>query len=240
MSDFASMKVADLKNELKAKGLPVTGNKQELVERLQQAESASLLDDDLDQDEQISDEAIKAAEEELKKQTTDGASPTKKLKTSDDKENKITTAVSPAKITVDAKDTEEKEDSKNGMSQEEAILKRKERFGGFQSDEAKKMARAQRFGGAVVTDTDSGKKSTKIGEAPPVDIDILKKRAERFGATVSPHVKEAEVSEAIKKRQERFGVVTKTEKAPAVKTNVGTNSVILNEQMQKRKERFNL
>ena len=42
------------------------------------------------------------------------------------------------------------------MSQEEAILKRKERFGGFQSDEAKKMARAQRFGGAV-TDTDSGK-----------------------------------------------------------------------------------
>jgi len=125
------------------------------------------------------------------------------------------------------------------MSQEEAILKRKERFGGFQSDEAKKMARAQRFGGAV-TDTDSGKKSTKIGEAPPVNIDILKKRAERFGATVSPHVKEAEVSEAIKKRQERFGVVTKNEKAPAVKTNVGTNSVILNEQMQKRKERFNL
>lgn len=236
MSDFASMKVADLKNELKAKGLPVTGNKQELVERLQQAESASLLDDDLDQDEQISDEA---AEEELKKQTTDGASPTKKLKTSDDKENKIADTVSPAKITVDATDTEEKEDSKNGMSQEEAILKRKERFGGFQSDEAKKTARAQRFGG-IVSDTESGKKSTKIGEAPPVDIDILKKRAERFGATVSPHVKEAEVSEAIKKRQERFGVVPKNENAPAVKTNVGTNSVILNEQMQKRKERFNL
>jgi len=240
MSDFASMKVADLKSELKAKGLPVTGNKQELVERLQQAESASLLDDDLDQDEQISDEAIKAAEEELKKQTTDGASPTKKLKTSDDKENKIADTVSPAKITVDATDKEEKEDSKNGMSQEEAILKRKERFGGFQSDDAKKTARAQRFGG-VVSDTESGKKSTKIGEAPPVDIDILKKRAERFGATVSPHVKEAEVSEAIKKRQERFGVVPKNEKAaPAVKTNVGTNSVILNEQMQKRKERFNL
>jgi len=236
MSDFASMKVADLKNELKAKGLPVTGNKQELVERLQQAESASLLDDDLDQDEQISDEA---AEEELKKQTTDGASPTKKLKTSDDKENKIADTVSPAKTTVDATDTEEKEDSKNGMSQEEAILKRKERFGGFQSDEAKKTARAQRFGG-IVSDTESGKKSTKIGEAPPVDIDILKKRAERFGATVSPHVKEAEVSEAIKKRQERFGVVPKNENAPAVKTNVGTNSVILNEQMQKRKERFNL
>ncbi len=73
-----------------------------------------------------------------------------------DKENKIADTVSPAKITVDATDKEDKEDSKNGMSQEEAILKRKERFGGFQSDDAKKTARAQRFGG-VVSDTESGK-----------------------------------------------------------------------------------
>ena len=34
----------------------------------------------------------------------------------------------------------------------------------------------------------------------------------RFGSTVSPHVKQAEISDAIKKRQERFGVVTKPEK----------------------------
>ena len=52
-------------------GLPVTGNKQELVERLQQAESASLLDDDLDQDEQISDEAIKEDIQNLKQSFID-------------------------------------------------------------------------------------------------------------------------------------------------------------------------
>jgi SAP domain-containing ribonucleoprotein len=243
MSDFASMKVADLKNELKTKGLPVTGNKQELVERLQQAESAALLDDDLDQDDQISEEAIKAAEEELKKQTdlntSDEPSPAKKPKPSEDKENKIEAIASPVK-TVDGTETDEKTGTITSPSMEEAILKRKERFGGFQSEEARKVARAERFGVAAAPDT-AGKKASKIGDAPPVDIDILKKRAERFGSTVSPHVKQAEVSEAIKKRQERFGVVTKSDKAvPAVKTNVGTNSVILNEQMQKRKERFNL
>ena len=35
------MKVADLKKELKARGLSVTGNKTELIERLQMAGSAS-------------------------------------------------------------------------------------------------------------------------------------------------------------------------------------------------------
>ncbi|HII19469.1 MAG TPA: hypothetical protein HA311_08925 [Candidatus Poseidoniaceae archaeon] len=35
--DYASMTVAELKDELKAKGLPVSGKKAELVERLQSA-----------------------------------------------------------------------------------------------------------------------------------------------------------------------------------------------------------
>jgi len=220
MSDFASMKIADLKKELKAKGLPVSGNKQELIERLTSTsdgvEDTSLLDDDLDQDDEVSEEAIKAAEEELKKQQEEGdgdSSPAKKLKTSDNKEN----------------DSDDKNDA---VSESDKIKARAERFGGFQSDSAKKAARAERFG------MSGGAGNTKIGDAPPVDIDILKKRAERFGATVSPHVQNAEVSEAIKKRQERFGIVDKSEKGPQVKTNVGTNSVVLTEQMLKRKQRF--
>jgi len=237
MSDFASMKIADLKKELKAKGLPMSGNKQELVDRLQQAESSALLDDDLDhEDEQISEEAIKAAEEELKKQTdlntSDEASPAKKLKTSDDKENTIEAAASPVK----ADGTPEKAVT----SPVEVLKARAERFG-VQSEVTKKAARAERFGiAASAPDGADEKKSKKIGDAPPVDIDILKKRAERFGSSVSNHVKQAEVSEAIKKRQERFGVVSKPEKGPAVKTNLGTNSVILDEKLQKRKERFNM
>ena len=35
--DYASMTVAELKDELKAKGLPVSGKKAELIERLQGA-----------------------------------------------------------------------------------------------------------------------------------------------------------------------------------------------------------
>jgi len=236
MSDFASMKIADLKKELKAKSLPTTGNKQELVDRLQQAESTALLDDDLDhEDDQISEEAIKAAEEELKKQTdlntSDEPSPAKKLKTSDDKENTIEAPTSPVK----ADGTPEK----SATSPVEVLKARAERFG-VQSEVTKKASRAERFGIAAAPEATEEKKSKKIGDAPPVDIDILKKRAERFGATVSHHVKQAEVSDAIKKRQERFGIVSKPEKGPAVKTNLGTNSVILDEKMLKRKERFNL
>jgi len=219
------MKIADLKKELKAKGLPVSGNKQELIDRLtstsDSVEDTSLLDDDLDQDDEVSEEAIKAAEEELKKQQEGGdtlTSPAKKLKTSDNKENKV--------------GEETSDDKPDAVSESDKIKARAERFGGFQSDAAKKAARAERFG------TSGGAGATKIGDAPPVDIDTLKKRAERFGATVSPHVQNAEVSEAIKKRQERFGVVDKSEKAPQVATNVGTNSVVLSEQMLKRKQRF--
>merc|ERR1719348_1742389 len=65
--DYSNMKIADLKKELKAKGLPISGNKQDLVERLQT--SGDLLDDNddlLDQDDSMTDEAIKKAEEELK------------------------------------------------------------------------------------------------------------------------------------------------------------------------------
>ena len=42
-------------------------------------------------------------------------------------------------------------------------------------------------------------------------MDTLKKRAERFGGSISNTLKKMEVDEAIKRRQERFGVVDKNE-----------------------------
>ncbi|KAK7085022.1 hypothetical protein SK128_026539 [Halocaridina rubra] len=56
-AQIAKMKVADLKRELKARGLPVTGNKNELVERLQEALSTgvgisgSMDDEEFDEEE---------------------------------------------------------------------------------------------------------------------------------------------------------------------------------------------
>lgn len=56
---------------------------------------------------------------------------------------------------------------------------------------------------------------------------------------MSPVVQEVEVSEAIKKRRERFGIVTKDEPKPKkVLLNSGVNSVVMDEKMKSRLERF--
>ena len=44
---FANKTVAELKAECKARGIPVTGKKQELIDRLTQAESEKSMEDDL-------------------------------------------------------------------------------------------------------------------------------------------------------------------------------------------------
>ena len=74
-----------------------------------------------------------------------------------------------------------------------------------------------------------------------MDADTLKKRAERFGGSVSSSLKNLEVQEAIKRRQERFGVVEKNEPKPKkVMLNSGGNSVVLDEKMKARQQRFGM
>lgn len=236
MSDYASMKIAELKKELKAKGLPVSGKKEELIERLEATVDTALLDendDDLDQDdEQMTEEAIKEAEKELQDPDVSLTEPEPEKAaapedSSDDKEN------------TQAEETVKKVTSP-AADPAELIKARAERFGGFQSDEAKIAARAARFADMFpAKEAEAAKGSTKIGAAPPPDLDQLKKRAERFGTAVSPLVKQAEVSDAIKRRQERFGIISKDEpKAKKPVFNAGQNSVVLDEKMKARAERF--
>jgi len=235
--DYSKMKIAELKAALEAKGLPVVGKKQDLVDRLKASEEDG--DDDiLDQDDSMTAEAIKLAEEELSKSDA-VKSPPAKLKrvpiASPDKpdanvdaspkgkENEPDKVSNPTKVQI-PKPTAEDLEAK--------IKSRAERFGGFQSDEAKKAARAAKFGSMLG-------KSTAVSQAPALDIDVLKKRAGRFGTAISPALKTAEVSEAIKRRQERFGVVSPDEPKPKMVTlNSGVNSVIMDEKMKKRLERF--
>jgi len=155
---------------------------------------------------------------------------TKKAAATPGKENAgpdANTATSPA-----AKMTPEEVEAK--------IKARAERFGGFQSDDAKKLARAAKFGitpagGAAAAG------SNKLGSAPAVDMDTLKKRAERFGGSTSNTLKKMEVDEAIKRRQERFGVVDKNEPKPKkISLNAGANSVVMDEKMKARQQRFGL
>jgi len=249
-TDFNNMKIADLKKELKAKGLPVSGNKQDLVERLQT--SGDLLDDNddlLDQDDSMTAEAIKKAEEELKvpskppKINRDVPITPSKTETVENGATKVALTDSSPKgkenAPVAVNSTEETvSPAKAKLTEEEVAEKikaRADRFGGNQSEDSKKTARAARFGDMV------GKSagSTKIGGAPPADLDLLKKRAERFGTATSTAVKSAELTDAIKRRQERFGVIAKDEPQPKkVALNSGTNSVVLDEKMKARQARF--
>merc|ERR1711963_845252 len=120
----------------------------------------------------------------------------------------------------------------------EKIKSRAERFGGFQSDDAKKAARAAKFGDMLGKQGTAGKISSA---GTDVDVDLLKKRADRFGTATSTALKKAEVSEAIKRGQERFGVITADEPKPKkVTLNSGTNSVVMDEKMKARMERFKM
>jgi len=267
--DYASMKIADLKKELKAKGLPVSGKKEELVERLMGHTStdADLLDEDDDllhaDDTLLTDESIKKAEEELSAQGN--KSPKKKIAIKRDvpipaapvaveeeptKEPEVVSVkavlkhpkiTGPEEPSDDTKENEEEskpeENADSAASPEDKIKSRAERFGGFQSDDAKKGARALKY--ADQLNGGAAKGVSKIGGAPVADLDTLKKRAERFGTSSSTVMKKAELTEAMKRRQERFGIVASDEPKPKkVMVNSGVNSVVLDEKIKKRQERF--
>merc|ERR1712113_1259467 len=205
----------------------------DLIERLQTSE-AIVEDDILDQDDSMTEEAIKQAEEELKSQ-----SPTKLKRTQIASPNK--TESKPAEKGKENEPTVEKTETQSSPTKDdvaEKIKSRAERFGGFQSDDAKKAARAAKFGDMLGKQQGVGKISSAGSE---VDVDLLKKRADRFGTATSTALKKAEVSEAIKRRQERFGVITADEPKPKkVTLNSGINSVVMDEKMKARMERFKM
>lgn len=78
---------------------------------------------------------------------------------------------------------------------------RAKKFGVALSGEAQKAARAARFG---VSPT-NGKLST---DGTKTSVDVLKKRAERFGTSVSSLMTNIETQEKLEKRKQRFGLST--------------------------------
>ncbi|KAF5295045.1 hypothetical protein FQR65_LT10598 [Abscondita terminalis] len=91
---------------------------------------------------------------------------------------------------------------------------RAKKFGAPVSVEAKRLARAERF---------AGNTASNVSEA---NLDTLKKRAERFGGSVSKEMSSVEQEERLKKRKERFGIVT------------SINGTSQNEKAQQRLQRF--
>jgi len=225
--DVSKLKVADLKKELKARGLNTSGTKNELVERLQESshdESADVLDNDdlLDEDAVLADEteeAILAEDDNVLLSPTTVLPPAPKSPskapangTAATSAKKVVLNRNPATVVpvpaVKDETAPAIEESKALSDSEKSDDKKVVKLGTLSAEERAKL-RAQKFG---VPLSDNVKKMV---------------RAERFGmAAKSEDTDSKEVmDEKLLKRQARFGVVTTAE---------------VDVKKQKRAERFGL
>lgn len=94
------------------------------------------------------------------------------------------------------------------LSMKERLELRAKKFGAPVSSEVAKLARAERFGLPEAKSTPSGGGNSGGAAATAkiaADVELLKKRAERFGGSVSNTMVKIEMNEKLLKRQERFG-----------------------------------
>ncbi|XP_043288614.1 SAP domain-containing ribonucleoprotein [Venturia canescens] len=224
LSELSKMKVADLRNELKQRGLPCTGNKNELVERLQLAlhgDSALSLDETndeiLDEDAVLGDEEI---EELSSKPDSQEIGEKRKLSTESNtgSTKKIVLNRNPIieEVKIDQTKDEDKDEKAASDSQpEKKVIKlselgvkerlemRAKKFGMPLSETAKKEARSARFN----SNNQNSKSSASVKTPVHVTYEVLKKRSERFGTTASSILEKAESEARIEKRKARFGEV---------------------------------
>ncbi|XP_046743563.1 SAP domain-containing ribonucleoprotein [Diprion similis] len=227
LTELSKMKVADLKLELKQRGLPTTGNKTELVERLQLAmhgDSTLSLDETtdeiLDEDAVLGDEEI---EELSSKPDSQEVGEKRKLSTESNSGNSKKIVLNRNPILEDIQseligkennnksDTSEPEKKVIKLSQlgvKERLEMRAKKFGVPLSESAKKEARSARFN----SNTQNSKSAASINVPVHTTFEVLKKRAERFGASVSSVMEKAEMESRIEKRRARFGEVKPIEK----------------------------
>lgn len=227
LSELSKMKVADLKIELKQRSLPTTGNKNELVERLQlaiQGDSALSLDETndeiLDDDAVLEDEEIEELSSkpdsqdigEKRKLPIDDTAPVAAKKIILNRNSHI----EEFKIDEVKKNDENSKDGSESSQSDKKIIKlselgvkerlemRAKKFGVTLNDTAKKEARSARFN---LNNKTNEKSAASIKTPVNTSYEVLKKRAERFGTNVSTVMEKVELEEKIQKRKARFGEV---------------------------------
>ncbi|KAI4486850.1 SAP domain-containing ribonucleoprotein [Polistes fuscatus] len=229
LTELSKMKIANLKVELKQRGLPTTGNKNQLVERLQLAihgDNALSLDETaeeiLDEDAVLGDEEI---EELSSKPDSQEISEKRKLSVESNVGNTKKIVLNRKPVIEDVKlDEVEKHEtdtkSSENASPEKKIIKlselgtkerlemRAKKFGLPLSEAAKKEARSARFS----VNNQNNKSAASVKTPVHTTYEVLKKRAERFGMSVSSLMDKAELEARIEKRKARFGEVKPTEK----------------------------
>lgn len=128
--------------------------------------------------------------------------------TNDDKTttSSITKIVGPDTASDGTEATDKKLVKLSEVSAKERLEMRAKKFGTPIAPEAMKMARSERFG---IKSADPNKMLTGakavITTNNPQTVEILKKRAERFGGSVSKEMNKIENLEKLQKRQARFG-----------------------------------
>nr|CAD7203474.1 unnamed protein product [Timema douglasi] len=247
--DITKMKVADLKRELKVRNLNTSGNKTELIERLQLAiqgvetdhdvvlgETESVAEEILDEDDVLGDEEaleeddigdISKADDSIEEPTT----PTLKRKLSTDSGkpqagkkivlNRSVISTSPEKENVISEPAaEEAVEAEN--KQEEDGKKKVVKISALTVKERLEM-RAQKFGVSLSVDA---KKEA---------------RAARFGIQSSSisSTNGVDDEEKLKKRQQRFGLVEPPSKTSTTPSSVSTVSAS-DDKKKLRAERFKL
>ncbi|CAD7093009.1 unnamed protein product [Hermetia illucens] len=250
-NDVLKMKVADLKRELKLRGCPTTGNKNELQERLQTAllagdtgdfglEDTSITEDLLDEaltdedekgldlsnedavlqspdkDEDKSIATTIAGQQQQKKivlkrktsislPSNTSASATSPTLPDSKPPEKISKTSSPSEASTTndkASDGAKTVIKLSELSMKDRLEMRAKKFGTAASADTAKLARAARFGQSTNAESIT---SASSATSASTSIDTLKKRAERFGCSVSSRMVQLERKEKLMKRQERFG-----------------------------------
>lgn len=119
--------------------------------------------------------------------------------------------------------TEKKVIKLSALTAKERLELRAKKFGVPIAPESAKLARSERFGTSAVSAPDSStpsvaptaaakgnSASTIKANKEPATVDLLKKRAERFGGSVSKVMTKIENTEKLQKRNERFGAAKAT------------------------------
>ncbi|XP_054272026.1 SAP domain-containing ribonucleoprotein isoform X2 [Macrosteles quadrilineatus] len=232
LSSISKMKVAELKKELKARGLSTAGAKNELQERLQQAIQGSSQDlgsEDGNAESEILDEDDVLGDEEEGGEFDDDEAD---AVLADEPKTEVTAKV-PAAVTLKRPAPLATEPSQE-VQPKKRVLVRPMAFGKENGEEEKKSTE----------ETKKDSEDKKVIKISGVAVkDRLEMRAQKFGVPLSVEAKK-------EARAARFGLATTQEKKTQENTNVistkiGTNKIIKfeieqQEKLKKRQERFGI
>ncbi|KAJ9583841.1 hypothetical protein L9F63_021817 [Diploptera punctata] len=213
IQDISKLKVADLKRELKARGLSVAGNKNELQERLQlslQGENSLITEPDSaagDPEEILDEDDVLADEEEEESLVEDITTPTElKRKLSEEEEDTGNKRIASKKVVLNRsvvatstpsseKENQQVTDDAGSVHKPDtpASDKKVVKLSAYSIKERLEL-RAQKFGVELSTDAKKEVRAARFGTSSPItaatdgpaSAEVLRKRAERFGLTSSP------------------------------------------------------